>query len=244
MSAEATMRKRLLIGAVTFADADSALRLAEKISAALTLELGGLMVAEPGFAGGVGTPRARLVTLTGSLVPEPTPEQASVVSRAEARAFRAALSRLAAERGGAWSFEEQTGELVSGLCGAARSWDVLAIGYRQVHRRAGKIILLEASRRERGEADAIVDVLKAALNVRVERMPRSALGDAEGLARIDRSHASVVVLDLTDGPSVTEVELRRLIDAARCPVLIIGAERLTRADAPAANSDLAAGRGG
>lgn len=225
MSAPVRERWRFLIGAVSFADAESVLRLAETLSAALTLDLGGLLIED---TDATGSPQVRLVTSSGALVPGPSAEQAALISRAEARAFRAALSRLAAARGVGWSFETRTGGLVSGLIGESRGWDLLAIGYRQINRTSGRIILLETARREGGEAEAVVDALAAAPGARVERLPWPDDGDT--LDRLSRSHAAAVVVDLSGGKTLAEEELRRLIDAARCPLLIVGAG--PRPDAP------------
>lgn len=218
MSAPVRERWRILIGAVSFADAESALRLAEKMSAALTLDLGGLLIED---TDATGSPRARLVTSTGVLVPGPTAEQAVMIARAEARAFRAALSRLAAARGVGWSFETRTGELVSGLIGESQGWDLLAIGYRQIRKPSGRIILIGTEGGGGGEADTVVDALAAAPGARVERLPWP--DDGATLDRLSRSHAAAVVVDLSGGDVPTEDALRRLIDAARCPVLIVGA---------------------
>ncbi len=218
MSAPVRERWRILIGAVSFADAESVLRLAEKISTVLTLDLGGLLIED---SDATGSPQARLVTLSGNLVPGPSVEQAGVIARAEARAFRAALSRLADARGVGWSFETRTGGLVSGLIGESRGWDLLAIGYRQTHRPSGRIILLGAERGEGGEAEAVVDALAATLGTRVERLPRP--DDDDTLDRLSRSHAAAVVVELSDGEVLAEDALQRLIDAARCPVLIVAA---------------------
>lgn len=236
MSAPVRERWRILIGAVSFADAESVLRLAEKMSSALTLDLGGLLIED---TDATGSPQARLVTSSGELVPGPSAEQAGVIARAEARAFRAALSRLADVRGVGWSFEMRTGGLVSGLIGESRGWDLLAIGYRQVRRLSGRIIFIGADGRAGGVAKAVVDALAAALGARVERLPWP--GDGETLDRLSRSHAAAVVVDPSDGRVLAEEELRRLIDAARCPLLIVGAG--PRPDAPVL-SDASAGRSG
>lgn len=221
MSAPVRERRRILIGAVSFADAESVLRLAEKMSAALTLEFGGLLIEDSDVIGVARSPQARLVTSTGIVVPGPSAEQAGMIARAEARAFRAALSRLAAARGVGWSFETRTGELVSGMIGESRGWDLLAIGYRQIRRPSGRIIRLGSEGGEGGEADAVVDALAAALGARVERLPLP--DDAATIDRLSRSHAAALVVDLGGGEALTEDALRRLIAAARCPVLIVGA---------------------
>ncbi|HQF30116.1 MAG TPA: hypothetical protein PLJ34_01605, partial [Hyphomicrobiales bacterium] len=44
------------------------------------------------------------------------------------------------------------------------------------------------------------------------------------LDRISRASAAAVVADLTAGPLRGEAELRRLVEAARAPVFVIGAD--------------------
>lgn len=47
--------------------------------------------------------------------------------------------------------------------------------------------------------------------------------ESELLARISRMNAAAVVLDLQAGPFHSHDQLRQLLAAARCPVLVLGA---------------------
>ena len=48
---------------------------------------------------------------------------------------------------------------------------------------------------------------------------------AEIVARIDRSHAAILVVDLATAPFGDTRDLRRLLAAARCTCVVLGASR-------------------
>ncbi|HQF30115.1 MAG TPA: hypothetical protein PLJ34_01600, partial [Hyphomicrobiales bacterium] len=140
--AERTLR-RILIGAASFADAESALRIAERIVGPLVADLGGLMMEDTTVAALVGGPGRRIVATSGAVVVAPSARDFGLVVASQARAFETRLARLAEAHTLRWSFERRAGELVAGLFAAAREWDLLVVGQCRVHRHGGRVILLE-----------------------------------------------------------------------------------------------------
>lgn len=230
---EATFRaRRILIGAGSFADAQAAFPLVERLAENLTAELGGILVEETILSEIAGLPKQRIVTSSGSLVVAPTPRQFRTLLESDAKAFRRALSTLARTR--KWSFERRRGELISGLCEAARGWDLLLLGHRATCRQAGRVVLIAPPKSATQEVARLAETLGRRLGTGVRALDLGAQdlrtgntepirSEGELLARIGRMHASAVFLDLSAGPLRTYDQLRSLLAAARCPVAVLGA---------------------
>jgi hypothetical protein len=226
--------QRLLIGAGCFADAQAALQLAEQIAGSLAGDLGGLLVEETIFTEVVDLPGQRVVTSSGTLVVAPSRQQVRTLIESDAKAFRDTLSGLAQSKACKWSFERRRGDLIGGLCAAAVGWDILILGHRETHRQAGKVVLITppafAQQSAVGFAEDLAKVLQVDLDVvslgivdtSVQQGGPRSSEDAL-LARVNRTNAAAVVLDLSAGPLHTHDQLRHLLAVARCPVLVLGA---------------------
>lgn len=238
MSAVTHSPKRLLIGAGSFADAQGALRLAERLAETLAGDLGGLLVEETVVTEVAGLPGQRVVTSGGALVVAPSRAQVRTLMEGDARAFRDTLSELARAKTRNWSFERRHGELISGLCEAAKGWDLLLLGYRETHRRVGRVVLIAPPGPAPKAALDLAGDLASALHTDVvalsldqqppgpEEPPQQReqfASEADLLSRISRMNAAAVILDLSAGPIRTHDQLRRLLAAARCPALVFGA---------------------
>lgn len=220
-------RRRILIGAGSFADAETALWIADRLSDAMIADLGGLLVEDADAFNMPGGPHQRIVTSTGSVVIAPSRDRLHLMLASDARAFRTRLERLARTRSLRCTFERRSGELVSGLCQAAESWDVLVVGYRRTHRGTGRVVVVQPEASNSDEATALSDMLSKALHADVVTIRPDVAergGSPEALfSKISRINAAVVVADLTTGPVTSIDQLRRLLDAARAPVLVVGA---------------------
>lgn len=236
MNTASPSSKRILIGAGSFVDARGALLLAERLAKTLAAEVGGILVEETIIAEIADLPGQRVITSSGALVMAPSRQQVRTLLESDAIAFRRSLSALAWAR--KWSFERQSGELISGLCNAARGWDLLLLGHRETHRRKGDVVLIAPHPDAPQEASSLAEELARSLGAHVirltpdvrnpdaaiERSDFASIEDEDALlARIGRINAAAVVLDLGAGPLRTHDHLRHVLAAARCPVLVIGA---------------------
>ena len=224
--AERTLR-RIVIGAASFADAESALRIAERIVGPLVADLGGLMIEDTTVAALVGGPGRCIVATSGAVVVAPSARDFGLVVASQARAFETRLARLAEAHTLKWSFERRAGELVSGLFAAAREWDLLVVGQSQMHRHGGRVILLEPPAGAASPARMLAETVAGALATSVVALSSPAPTPEDVttlLERISRASAAAVVADLTAGPLRGEADLRRLVEAARAPVFVIGAD--------------------
>lgn len=234
--------RRLLIGAGSFADARGALRLAERLAETLGGDLGGLLVEETIVTEVVDLPGQRVVTSSGSIMVAPSRNQIRTLMESDAKAFRETLSGLARAKTRKWFFERRHGDLISGLCEASRGWDLLLLGHRETHRRAGRVALIAPpSGSSQAAADLARDLARAlgtgmaVLSIDPDIAQRQDKGDGDErfasetdmLSRVNRMNASAVVLDLSAGPLHTHDQLRLLLAAARCPVLVLSAAQGT-----------------
>lgn len=229
-------KRRILIGVGSFADAGAALRLAERLVANLTAEVGGVLVEETVLAELAEMPGQRVITASGAFIVAPSRHQIRTVADSDAKAFQQMLSGLTRSKD--CFFERRHGELIRELCEAAKAWDLLLLGYRETLRLTGRVVMLAPSA---GASRAMLDLtedlsrLLGASTVRMSLAPEPAeagnvpLGSEQFpseealLERIGRIHASAIVVDLSAGPLRTHDQLRRLFAAARCPVFVLGA---------------------
>ncbi len=238
MTAPPRPSRRLLIGAGSFADAQTAFQLAERFAEEMAEELGGMLVEETFLTEIAGLPKQRIITSSGALIGAPSPTQFRTLMAGDAKAFRKALSAIARSR--KWSFEQRRGELICGLCEAASGWDLLLLGHRQMHRLTGQVLLIRPPLAASQEAVHLATKLAVALRTRSVALalgaaeplqepgiPNTEAFESEGelLKRMGRIHASAVVLDLGVGPLRTYDQLRMVLAAARCPVLVLGASQ-------------------
>lgn len=237
MSAARTASWRVLVGAGSFADAEAALQLIDRLDRRRLSELGGLLLEEMLLADLASLPAQRVVTPGGTLKGAPSRRQLGALFEREAAAFRAALSRVAKSR--KWAFERRQGELIGGLYEAAHGWDMLFVGHCATHRFPGQVVLIapppEASRRAAELAGDLASVLGRGLRVLSLAPKQAATGahpaaepeyfenTAALLARLSRLPAAALVVDLAAGPFHGAEGLRQLHEAARCPVVVLGA---------------------
>lgn len=229
---------RILVGAGSFADAVAALRIIERLPSDFCRGLGGVLVEEADTLATCQIPHQRVVLLSGSTALAPDPSQFRNLLRADARAFRQSLARAADPEGKEWVFAQDKGDLVSTSLRTAVGWDILVIGYRQVHKVPGNIVLMT-------EASAVSDDMNEAAGRLVRRLgvgplvlsvradddtsgppqtgaiPFETLADA--LRTLARINADAVLVDLRQGPIRTRDDLARLLEAARCPLIVFGA---------------------
>ncbi len=234
---------RLLIGASSYVDARPALQLAERLAETLAGDLGGLLIEDIIVAEVIDMPRQRVVTSSGTLVMAPTRQQVRNLTESDARAFRESLSGLAQNKARKWSFERGHGDLVSGLCAAATGWDILLLGHREIHRQAGKVVLIAPPAAAPQRATELATHLSRALQTDLIALSVDPADTGTGaqhdggfatdsamLAYIDRTNAAAVVLDLSAGPLHSHDQLRQLLAVARCPVLVLGADAAPAAE--------------
>ncbi len=224
--------RHLLIAGTNLPDVDAALAVARLILERLPAAPAGLLV-ETDFAELVIGTRQRLIAVSGQLRAVPSSEAWKRTAGRDAQALKRRIAALAAERSAAWQSEVATGDLVACACGAVVGEDILLLCQRPLLRFGGQVLVLGAARRPDSEPVlALGRALAQASGTTVfEIDPGQKAGLAGVLDQVDRRSASTILLDLSQTPQLSEDDLRRLVAAARCPVVVIGASRIRRGDA-------------
>lgn len=244
MSNNHSNRWRILIGAGCFADAQSALRLVDQISERTLVGLGGILVDELLAEELIGIPSAKCVTSGGTLSAVPTARQMRSLLESDAKAFCQTLSAMADANAAKWTFERRRGDMIRVLFEAASGWDMLLLGHRNLHKHGGDVVLIETRKRTSQAAEALAELLSRKQRRNLFRLVLSDPEEAQLMPRdtghyksaevtsIDalieyagRLSASVIVFDLASGPLLTSSQFRSLLNAARCPILILGASQ-------------------
>ena len=231
--------RRILIGAASYADARAALRLAQHMAAQSRAVLGGLLVEEELLADLPRLARQRVVTATGGLRDVPTAQQFARMIERDAKAFQAALSELATAAG---PLEQRRGELTVSVWEAAQEWDVLVYGQRETHGLRGQVVLIAPPAGTHSDAGALAEDLARSTGTAPialglapdagERADETFATEAALLGRIERLNCAAVVLDRAVGPFHSVEQMRALLAAARCPVVIVGRANDAVAAAP------------
>jgi hypothetical protein len=230
---------RILVGAGSFADATAALRIVQQFPSGFCAGLGGILVEEVELLATCRIPDQRIILLSGMTSPAPSVPQVRTLIKADARAFQKLLAHTTRPHDTEWEFSQEKGELVSTALRAAASWDVLVLGYRQLHKVPGKVILLQTSGGSSSEMKAAS--LGLSNHLRVEPVTFSVKANIDGavntpssnalqfetldgaLAALTRQNAQTVLVDLKHGPVRNHYDLLHLLEVARCPVVVFGA---------------------
>lgn len=229
---------RILVGAGSFVDAAAALRIVARLPSDFLAGLGGILVEDIDTLATCQIPRQRVVSESGVMAMAPSLSQVRALLKADAGAFRQSLARAADPTGVNWVFAQDTGQLISTALRAAKGWDILVIGYRQVHQMPGKIVVFESAHPPQDAVMEVSDRLSKHLSVdrivfavapednrtssarRPEKVHFTSLDQA--LKALARTNAQAVLVDLAQGPIHTLDDLARLLEAARCPLIVFG----------------------
>lgn len=168
----------------------------------------------------------KIVTSSGRQLSLPTPEVARKYALRESREFRQLLTTVAEQRSVTCEIIETATDIVGGVCATATSGDVAILAQRSDTRRAGPVLLIQGGGASEDSgprvfAGALASQLSAPFNSLPEWTAQSAL---DILGRIDRSNARAIIVDST-GEIWNRRDLRWLLNAARCPVVVFGSLR-------------------
>lgn len=241
MTQEVRSKRRILIGATSFTDARAAFAIADRLAESLASKLGGILMHDTAINELVASPGQRVVTESGEVIAAPSSARLRAIFESDVKAFRRALDELARLRSLASSFERREGEPIAGLCEAAAEWDVLLLGQRCQSPGRGRIVLVAPGTGVYEDLDEMAHDLAAKMRADLVTVTLNDAGSPGGgeftwadetelLKWISRVRAAVVIVDLAKGPFRTPDQLRKVLEAARCPVLVAGTARTGQAD--------------
>jgi hypothetical protein len=231
---------RILVGAGSFADAAAGFRIIEQLPSGFCAGLGGILVEEAALLATSEIPDRRVILSSGKTTSAPSQSQLRMLWKADARAFRKLLAHVSGPYDTQWVFMQDKGELVRTVLRAAVDWDVLVLGYRQIHKVPGKVIHLQLSGPDGDQEDAssrfslllatepvifsINETLDEPLGEQTSKSFQfKSLDDA--LAALARTNAQAVLVDFGRGPIQGQDDLLRILEAARCPVIVSDASQ-------------------
>lgn len=221
---------RVLVGASSFDDASAALALLKQVLRDRKIDLGGILVDDTDTLRACRLASQKVVSSSGRLAPVPSVTQMKSLLEADAHAFRQTLADLAAIAKTRWSFERDVGDLIQTSLRSAAAWDVLILAHRNIHPVSGKVVLLKSSDTWLDQIQKMADHLAQTpfsepviIRTGDADDPRKEKTADSVLSRLAETNAQAVLLDVSQGPFRSHEQLRRLLDAARCPVFVFGA---------------------
>lgn len=238
MSSAPPVGLRILVGAGSFADATAALNLVQYLQGGFCTGLGGVLIEDADMLAACEIPDQRVVLPSGTTAQAPSPSKLRGMLNADARAFRKLLAHTVGPRKTDFAFTQDAGEFVSTALRVARDWDVLVLGYRQLHNVPGKIILLQSAEQS---SDAMIQASRKLAHSMPNALttfmvdcdrhisPATSASNlrqfdtlAHALVALTRTNAQAVLVDLDRSPLRNHHDLLRLLEAARCPVIAFG----------------------
>lgn len=211
-------QSRIVVAASSFADASAGVRLAALLSARIEADIQGVFIEEETVL--VQSPAARIVSAAGTLLALPSPEELRAAWQRDALAFEREIARIAQIHARSWSFRRLQGRLFGGLGELLRARDILLLGHRPLLRIRGPVIRLGPSNHLDIAAGLAADLGVPLMDIAVSDAAGKKLDDA--LALIGRTSATAIVADTVSRAVSTPEEIEALLDAARCPVVLVG----------------------
>lgn len=201
------VRTRIAIVAGCYADAEPAIGLALRLAPELQGNLVGVLARDPLALAAAGSAVLAGRHQTGAL----STEALRSAYDSDARAFSARLSRLARATSLAVEFRSTEGHVAQLACELRTGGHIVLVGYRRMMRLRGPVLLVGDGAGSR--AAGFAARLARALGVRTETLAET------DIATIDRTSASALVLAAES--QLAAEELSALIEAARCPVILV-----------------------
>ncbi|HKL55246.1 hypothetical protein [Marivita sp.] len=221
-----TRRARVILGATCYLDAEGAIRVAVEIARQMGADLHGVLVADEAIMAAASTPRARSIGFTGAQVVEVTSARMQAAFRADARRFERQLQHAAQAASLAAAFRQMQGRLVTALDQGAGAGDVLIYGFSRDPGSTDCVALIAgASPPAPGLAALAARLAQEAGKPLLTFAPPGPGGPdivtCDGpealLARLERHRPAAVI---GAAPRAELPPLARLLDAARCPLIL------------------------
>lgn len=217
----ATGRKiHLLIGAGSFTDAKPAFLVAEALMGAGIGDVSGILVEEEQDFEALPAHARCVITPSGTVCTTPPPAERRMLLESDAKAFRDNLIRLAENAPSNWRFERQKGESVSRLMYMKQAWDLLVIGHRTIGHQTGSVLALLSEGETAGNVRELSQRLSMGLRTAVLEVGKD-LSASEVIKTVNKTRAAAIVIDAASDLFHDKAQFRRLIEAARCPVLVV-----------------------
>lgn len=245
-----TRRRRVIISATCFADADAAIAIATRLAQKIEGDVLGLLVEDETILRYAQLPFAKaMVFHSGTRQPvisQVTTRSMNEAFQRDARFFQSILAKAANEASLDWTFESKRGSLISLLHSVATKGDFILLGYQQTRPARGEIIcigfadkkdelLLELGQRLARDMNVPLHTiaLKALQNENVTetanmQAPEQSKGEhpsspVSGIGRgdlLEYLRKASPTAVLISTDIEQDTDLAAIRDAARCPVVL------------------------
>lgn len=208
--------RRVVLGATSFADAESVLEIALGIAAETGGEVFGLLIEEDTILMFSDHPAARTISHRGETLGSPGLTRMQQAFRQDASRFEAQLSRAAAERALRWRFSHRAGRLPVILTEETAAGDLVLLGGEPWRSRPAEVVLLAGDAWD-DELFALAAGLAGSYHARL-RVLRPA-----GAAPVPRDLPVPVMVHVLATPEDLAAELSRLGSASLLVADLTGA---------------------
>lgn len=222
---EKARKYHLLIGAGSFADAKPALRIAEALLSFGQSDISGILVEETQDVEALPEHARCIVTQSGAICVAPTMEKRSLLLKGDAKAFRDSLIQLAKGQEVNWRIDREEGDPVNRLLSTELKWSALLIGHRIIGRQSGSVVTLSSKGGLAIRTRTLSQSLSQMLRTAVMELDFEQLG-SELLKTLNQISAAVVVIEVESGQAINKEQIRKILEASRCPVLIVSASEV------------------
>jgi len=229
------VRKRVIVGATCFADADAAIEMAAKLARKVEADVLGLLVEDDAIVRYARSPSAKTLTFQRGSRQHVTPKTMGRAFQRDARVFEHRLSSAARQAAVRWSFERQRGHIIPLLHSVAVAGDFIFLGYQKTPLARGQIVFIDHGGKGEGQlfnlSKEIAQEMGLALQTihlsKSEKPPSRADSDLFSMA-LNASEQEMLDYLRTASPTAVIVaispqhhfDLDEMLKAARCSVIL------------------------
>tara|TARA_R110000751_G_scaffold71441_5_gene144823 strand:- start:13178 stop:13930 length:753 start_codon:yes stop_codon:yes gene_type:complete len=238
---------RIIVGATSFADANSAIALAVGLASELDGEINACLIEDEAVLAYAALPFARTIFPGGGKAEPVTLQAMQSAFRRDAEGFRKAIENAASLGAFRWTFQQKRGELRSLLPTGFGERDIVVIGRQRLPGRAGELYVLDDASQPAESLYAMAlrtaNRLKVPINVLIWGKDAAAVDARQAWVEQTCSKSGVpiqcvcgtafdrTVLDAIakNSPAAMmlsrsvadQLDLEQLLDIGRCPVLVV-----------------------
>lgn len=231
-------RSRVILGATCYADAEAALNIAVAVAKQIDGELHGLLVSDEAILTAVEGPQSLTISYSGTRVAIDNAEAMRQAFRADAEHFQRRLLQLARGASLGHAFSQASGRMPRAAADIAGHGDLIVYGFRRSRGSEDGVVLIARDEPQsrlielagrlasalgqplvvfaaKDQANRIAGMLD---DIGIESAQVQALASGQSvLAELELIRPAAVLIG-PGGPEAASIE--RLIDAARCPVIV------------------------
>lgn len=242
---EAAKSHRIVIGATCYADASSVIEIGCYLAESTQGELQAVLIEEEAVFDLSALPSAQVIPVGGLSRPV-TPEAMIEAFRRDAAAYEKAIRERAGKRAIRWSFEKRRGEFPVVLNHDLSTGDVIVFGYQAMRRGVGELLVVDYANDMDVSlvelASKVAQEMRRDLHVvLLRKSPEAAIRVSEhSRSRMERLATNLTIMEKEDNVETLlkavrhgrvgtvmisaelarDIGLGRLLDAARCPVIV------------------------